>query len=435
MSEHQRASNEELKLENERLRIENAKLKAELAVHEEPASNALNSGPAPTQREMTRTQLRREVAALKEKIRDHEVQNEASLLHTKRIQSELDETRKAFSLKFDIEALQRDKKGLEKSVTSLTSQIEQLQAQKDLASEEEYESLLEKHERVAKELYLTAHFTVHDLKEENEDLKAELDMHNEILGLTEEDRNFGERTLGQKGSQIPAQFIGTSYVGTKRKVEEEMYATDQLGNKRLRTTDSMVFEGLSDKNLDGVCCFVSTAQNEVLRVAAKGGLINHLHFNITPRGILGITPLGMERIDLFHRFKSEPKLLADWKSTRGAQFSKEVRQIINESGFQDHSHPSLYYLVKQLEDGRDLSVEVLREHLMAMESYTKDDVKKLRAYIKELNRPLRTNSIDKRELLAVLRRLSRSPVDEGVRQYVKMIEADEGLLIAFVFID
>lgn len=244
--------------------------------------------------------------------------------------------------------------------------------------------------------------------------------------------------LVQKGNQIPAQFIGTSYLGTKRKVEEEMYATDQLGNKRLRTTDSMAFEGLSDGNLDGVCSFVSTAQNEVLRVAAKGGLINHLHFKITPRGILGMTPLGMERIDLFHRSKTEPKLIEDWKSTRGAEFSKQVRGIITESRFQDNSHPSLHYLAKQLEDGRNLSMGTLREHLIAVESETKEDVTKLNAYISELNKTRlngrRNGKVDKNDLLKILRRISRSQIDGSVRPYVRMIEGDEGLRMAFAFL-
>ncbi|CAH0015707.1 unnamed protein product [Clonostachys rhizophaga] len=243
--------------------------------------------------------------------------------------------------------------------------------------------------------------------------------------------------LVQKGNQIPAQFIGTSYLGTKRKVEEEMYATDQLGNKRLRTTDSMAFEGLSDGNLDGVCSFVSTAQNEVLRVAAKGGLINHLHFKITPRGILGITPLGMETIDRFHWSKTEPQLIEDWESTRGAEFSKKVREIITESRFQDHSHPSLHYLAKQLEDGRNLSMGTLRDHLASVESETKDDVTRLNFYINELNRTHltgRRNRVDKEDLLEVLGRISPSLVDGSMRPYVRMIEGDQGLRMAFAFL-
>ncbi|CAG9941548.1 unnamed protein product [Clonostachys rosea f. rosea IK726] len=268
-------------------------------------------------------------------------------------------------------------------------------------------------------------------KASNEELKLE----NERLRI--ENAKL-KAELAKNGSQIPAQFIGTSYLGTKRKVEEEMYATDQLGNKRLRTTDSMAFEGLSDGNLDGVCSFVSTAQNEVLRVAAKGGLINHLHFKITARGILGITPLGMERIDLFHRSKTEPKLIEDWESNRGAEFSNMVREIITESRFQDHSHPSLHYLAKQLEDGRDLSMGNLRKHLIAMEFETKDDVTKLEAYVKEMNRTQlngrRNGKVDKKDLLAILRRISRSPIDGSVRPYVRMIQGDEGLRMAFAFI-
>uniref|UniRef100_A0A8H7TTK8 Uncharacterized protein n=1 Tax=Bionectria ochroleuca TaxID=29856 RepID=A0A8H7TTK8_BIOOC len=169
-------------------------------------------------------------------------------------------------------------------------------------------------------------------KASNEELKLE----NERLRI--ENAKL-KAELVKNGSQIPAQFIGTSHLGTKRKVEEEMYATDQLGNKRLRTSDSMAFEGLSDGNLDGVCSFVSTAQNE---------------------------------------------------------------------------------------------------HLIAVESETKDDVTKLEAYVKEMNRTQlnerRNGTVDKKDLLEILRRISRLSTDGSVRPYVRMIEGDEGLRMAFAFI-
>ncbi|CAH0003992.1 unnamed protein product [Clonostachys byssicola] len=272
---------------------------------------------------------------------------------------------------------------------------------------------------------------------ENERLCAENDrLCTENNRLCDENAKL-EAELAPKGGQIPAQFIGTSYDGTKRKVEEEMYADDERGNKKLRTTDSMEFGGLSDANLNGVCQFVSIAQNEVLRVAAKGGLINHLYFKITPRGILGITPIGMERIDLFHRSKTEPKLIEDWKLARGAEFSKKVRKIITESGFQNHSHPSLHCLAEELED-EGLSMDTLRSKLVSLESQTRNDVERLEAYVKELTRIQRNGrqngQVDKEDLLAILRRISRPATDGSVRPLIKIIEGAEGLCEAFRFL-
>ncbi|VUC20927.1 unnamed protein product [Clonostachys rosea] len=338
--------------------------------------------------------------------------------------------KRASVIPFELEALQSDKR-LNESISELTEKFNELQAEYQNASEEQYQQLLDKNDRAAIKSHLTASLDLHEAKEEIEDLKAELDVHNQALdlvGVAEGDWDFGERTLGKEGGLIPAEFIRTSFLGTKRKLEEEMYAIDQLGNKRLRTTTPMRFKGLSNKHLDEVCCFVSTAQNEVLRVAAKGGLTNPLHFNVTSRGILGIIPLGMERIYLFHRFKSEPKLIDDWKLAKGEKFSEAVRDTIVETTLLCTTSSSNLTTADTCPWTLFATIHSLSK------SATKLDVTKFNAYIKEISKTQRKYPVDKKDFLEILKRISCSSTDSSTTRLVGMNERDKGFLIAHTFV-
>ncbi|KPM43712.1 hypothetical protein AK830_g2890 [Neonectria ditissima] len=103
---------------------------------------------------------------------------------------------------------------------------------------------------------------------------------------------------GRLTEGVSSQFMDLSRASLKRKVQEDLFFVD---DKRMKPSTLVDLTSLTDPSLDGVTRYLSIAHNEVLRVAATGGLINPMHFDVTRAGTVALSSLGLEQANQIPR--------------------------------------------------------------------------------------------------------------------------------------
>ncbi|KAH7162193.1 hypothetical protein B0J13DRAFT_633082 [Dactylonectria estremocensis] len=148
----------------------------------------------------------------------------------------------------------------------------------------------------------------------------------------------------------------------KQKVEGDLFTTD--GRKKKMKPSTEVYQpALENPCLEGIKRYTSIAHNEVLRVAATGGLLNPVHFDVTKTGTIAITKLGLEKAALYTKHVSKPVLIENWESEKAAEMSQLVRRLMDKGGFFDCGHVSVQRLSFGLRFDRIMESKALIEAL------------------------------------------------------------------------
>lgn len=141
----------------------------------------------------------------------------------------------------------------------------------------------------------------------------------------------------------------------KRAVEEALYEPE---TKRPKLASEISIGRYVDSATQD---FYREAGNAVLRKAARGGLINPLHFKVGEDGLVGLTNLGRERMEMSEMAKKVP--YEDWKAQNDAKMTQKVRGLMVRARFLTHGHISMVGVVTCLKNSDVLSAGNLVETL------------------------------------------------------------------------
>ncbi|RSM03420.1 hypothetical protein CEP52_007398 [Fusarium oligoseptatum] len=155
-----------------------------------------------------------------------------------------------------------------------------------------------------------------------------------------------------------------SHTTLKRKAVECLYRHGTPDVKKMRLAEETYL------NLEGfrpaeACELVGNINNEVLRVAAKAGLLNFRHFSTGPSGTLGLTEFGLKKAAISDGFRSYLEEVENGEKET-AELTAKARNILSKGGFWVQGHPSLLPL-KDLLNGQELlnAAKMLHDSFMA----------------------------------------------------------------------
>ncbi|KAF7556849.1 hypothetical protein G7Z17_g1155 [Cylindrodendrum hubeiense] len=175
----------------------------------------------------------------------------------------------------------------------------------------------------------------------------------------------------------------------KRKVEQALFAVDGP-SKRMKPSTEVNQISLDHPSLSGITHYLSAVHNGVMRVAATGGLISPLHFDVTKSGTIAITKLGLERANLFTAHKSQPLLIQNWTKEKSAEMSARVRELMHRGGFFNCGHLSLLRLKNGLENGGEMNPGSLVDALNEASAQTLDMRLQMRECMTEFQSKLKS---------------------------------------------
>lgn len=182
----------------------------------------------------------------------------------------------------------------------------------------------------------------------------------QVENLKEELSAYKEPFEGEREPTTTANVASVSLScmdrGTlKRAVEEALFEPE---TKRLKLSSEISLGRYVDPATQD---FYREAGNAVLRKAARGGLINPLHFKVGEDGLVGLTNLGRERMEMSEMAKQVPH--EDWKAQHDAKMTQKVRGLMVQAGFLTHGHISMVGLVTYFEQSEVVSAGNLIEEL------------------------------------------------------------------------
>jgi len=251
----------------------------------------------------------------------------------------------------EAEHLMASKKDLSEQIRNLEKYRDKLN--EDLASRKDhYEDYLMLRQteidlRKAAEALAEKNIECSELTDQVENLKEELSAYEEHFDFDMEPEN----TASHASISLSCMDRRT----LKRAVEEMLFEPE---TKRLKlSTEISVGRYVDSATQD----FYREAGNAVLRKAARGGLINPLHFKVGEDGLVGLTNLGRERMEMAEMAKQVP--YEDWKAQHDAKMTQKVRGLMVEAGFLTHGHISMVGLVADLENSKVVSAGNLLETL------------------------------------------------------------------------
>ncbi|KPM33930.1 hypothetical protein AK830_g12642 [Neonectria ditissima] len=282
-------------------------------------------------RELKREQIKRE---LKRELKRKNIKRELKREQLKRVSS----LRKPISL------LENKQCELENKITERTGTLKILQGKLDNAYAYEdaigeihlLEYMVEMSQQPVKELQ-EAKAEIIFLKEQVEiyEVATDIDTHNPQ-----------QETRAQACKNTMTLEV-CDRAAMKRRVVEDFYDSTR---KRMKPSQDINLTLLQRPEFESICQLLEIATSEVLQVAKDGGLINPLHFGVGRHGILALTDDGLNKAELFSKFKSQSEMISDWTEKKTLEMSTRVRDHLDESGFLEHGHSSLLDLVDWLEN-------------------------------------------------------------------------------------
>ncbi|RSL70966.1 hypothetical protein CEP53_001644 [Fusarium sp. AF-6] len=141
-----------------------------------------------------------------------------------------------------------------------------------------------------------------------------------------------------------------SHATLKRKAVECLYRHGTPNVKKMRLAED------THLNLEGfrpaeACELVGNINNEVLRVAAKAGLLNFQHFSTGPNGTLGLTEFGLKKVAISDGCRSYLETVENGEKET-AELTAKARKLLSKGGFLVQGHRSLLPL-KDLLNGQE----------------------------------------------------------------------------------
>lgn len=142
--------------------------------------------------------------------------------------------------------------------------------------------------------HLESHHTdaaeIHSLREENAYLKSQL-------------YEWTDCTEGEPTYDISS--VAVERAALKRKAETQLF--DE--RKRMRVMKKAVLPELDTYSRADSHQYFSIVHNHVLRIAARGGLINLTHFEVGQYGQICLSKEGLERAELFDKHQTHRKVI------------------------------------------------------------------------------------------------------------------------------
>lgn len=335
--------------------------------------------------------------------------------------------------KTTIETLEKQEQRLQSSIETLTNEearlkliFDQRRAMVQSAADSEINELGQ-NER------LSAYFELTGVKDELEQVKRNLALHEDALeiGEGEEDcESCGQRWLSHDEAMVPTQFRRTTFTSVKRKALEELYE-EQGAEKRMRPTEELHSPSLKAKSLEGVCNYYLTAQCEVLREAGRGGLINPIHFDITKFGLLCISKFGLERIKVYQECGSQAAMSEQFTKAQDATLSTAVRGVLHKYDFFKYGHRSVFPLQEKMQQQEylDLPVATLKDLVVEIEKCTRKEVESVRDIATRIAKipQHRLHEIRMNEVMPLMISLSGSYQDKTLKPGQSNLIKDQGL--------
>jgi len=159
------------------------------------------------------------------------------------------------------------------------------------------------------------------------------------------DTNWKEESESE--DPLPAASLhAMNRVQRKRIADEALFTVDPAaaGTKRLKLSTE-----------------INIGHNKVLRETASRGLINPLHFKVGEHGLVGITELARQRLELAKKMSGVP--YDKWKAEKEAELTLRLHGFMTKMGFFEYGHRSMIGLGLRLKNSDPVSTGLLVENL------------------------------------------------------------------------
>ncbi|RSL64966.1 hypothetical protein CEP54_004483 [Fusarium duplospermum] len=143
-----------------------------------------------------------------------------------------------------------------------------------------------------------------------------------------------------------------SHATMKRKAMDALYRPGTRTVKRMRLAEDthLDLEGFRARE---ACELSGKVNNEVLRIAARAGLLNFQHFSTGPNGTLGLTEFGLKKAATSEGFRSYLEEVENGEM-ENAELTAKARKLLSKGGFWVQGHRSLLQL-KDLLNGQEVT--------------------------------------------------------------------------------
>ena len=298
----------------------------------------------------------------------------------------------------DLRGLKREKNVLEESIKSFNHELSELHVELSEFHNVCLERKTEFQDQEAQQAHLSSKLELQAaldeanalVQETHERMQKTIDRQRQQLDLWELITGIGpvypipESPRQSSKQDVPAHFTEATYADLKCKVHENLYI-DTESHKRMRSSEELSFPELNSEILKGVCQYTTIAQNEVLRVASRGGLINPLHFEVDRSGIVTINELGLKRVALFHKHKSQVALIQHWRDQMRTEASNLVRSILESSGLDVWGDESVLPLQQKLAKGGEATPQDLIYYIKEIEGHVGEKVDTVAQFLQSVN--------------------------------------------------
>ncbi|RTE82094.1 hypothetical protein BHE90_003408 [Fusarium euwallaceae] len=158
--------------------------------------------------------------------------------------------------------------------------------------------------------------------------------------------------LNQEHSECGFEPLEPSHATMKRKAMDAIYRPGIRTVKRMRLAEDthLDLEGFRARE---ACELSGKVNNEVLRIAARAGLLNFQHFSTGPNGTLGLTEFGLKKAAASEGFRSYLEEVENGEKET-AELTAKARNILSKGGFWVQGHRSLLPL-KDLLNGEEVT--------------------------------------------------------------------------------
>jgi D-ribose pyranose/furanose isomerase RbsD len=124
--------------------------------------------------------------------------------------------------------------------------------------------------------------------------------------------------------------------------------------------------------------YFSIVHNHVLRIAARGGLINLTHFQVGQYGQICLSKEVIERAELFDKHQTYRKVIEAYLASRIGTHQIRFGTLLLDHGLTVQGHPSLMTLVHGLQGDKLMTLGNLADELQKVDEETREAVLKLK---------------------------------------------------------
>lgn len=233
---------------------------------------------------------------------------------------------------------------------------------------------------------LEALFYKQELKTARQKMRQQEDLVIELAAARQENKGLQRELdeLNEKHAESGFEPLEHGHIPMKRAAEDVLYHLGATTPKRMKTSkdNHLPLVGL---DANKACELAGNVNYEVLRVAARGGLLHHEHFDIGPNGTLGLTEFGIQKAVISEKFRSHLESYEDWRTKQNQELTADARKLMEKGGFWTHGHESLLPLKHLLESNQDATpgdlvhcISVVYEDTRKMLTTLQDRARKLK---------------------------------------------------------